>query len=80
MKRIGFLLLGACFAGLGCVPPSFRQNDPPPAKVEIKPPPAPPIVTPDSVHENNALDRARALREEMEYDRARSDKPATEPN
>jgi hypothetical protein len=70
MKRIGFvLLLSVGVAGLGCTPPSFLRNDPPPPRVEIKPPPAPPIVTPDSVNEKNAAERARSLREELEYDK-----------
>ena len=63
------------------MPPSFWRNDPPPApKVEVKPPPAPPIVTPESVNENNAADRARALREEIEFDQGRKDKPAGQAN
>jgi hypothetical protein len=77
MRQIGCLLLGVAVAGLGCTPPSFLRNDPPPA-VEIKPPPAPPIVTPDSVNENNAGDCARSLREEIDYDSARKSVVPTE--
>jgi hypothetical protein len=74
MRQIGCLLLVIAVAGLGCTPPSFLRDDPPP-KVEIKPPPAPPIVMPDSVNEKNAGDCARSLRDEMDYDAAR--KPAS---
>ena len=71
MKRIGLLMLGVCLMGLGCVPPSFMRTETPEKKVEIKPPPAPPVVTADSVTEKNASDRARALREELEHEAAR---------
>ncbi len=74
MRLIGCLLLSVAVAGLGCTSPLVR-NDPPP-KVEIKPPPAPPIVVPDTVNEKNADESARSLREEMEYDAARKPTPA----
>jgi hypothetical protein len=73
MRQIISLMLVVAVAGLGCTPPSFLRNDPPPP-VEIKPPPAPPIVLPDSVNEKNADECAHSLREEMDYDAAR--KPA----
>jgi hypothetical protein len=73
---MSYLLLVVVVAGLGCTPPSFLRNDPPPP-VEMKPPPAPPAVLPDSVNEKNADERARSLREELEYDAAR--KPAVVP-
>jgi hypothetical protein len=76
MRQLSYLLLVAVMAGLGCTPPSFLRNDPPP-QVEMKPPPAPPAVLPDSVNEKNADERARCLREELEYDAAR--KPAAGP-
>ncbi len=80
MKRIVFLLLLCItFAGLGCTPPSFLRNDPPPPKVEIKPPPAPPIVTPESVNEQNAVERVRSLREELDYDAAQKIAAPAEP-
>jgi hypothetical protein len=78
MRQISYLLLVVAVAGLGCTPASFLHNDPPP-KVEIKPPPAPPIVLPDSVNEKNASECARSLREEMEYDAARKPAPAAGP-
>jgi len=65
MKRMGFLVMAVALTGLGCVSPSFLRNDPPP-KVEIKTPTPPaPLVTPDSVTEKNAAERARALREDL---------------
>lgn len=75
MRLIGCLLLSVTVTGLGCMSPFVHNDPPPPVKVEIKPPPAPPVVLPDTVNEKNASESARSLREEMEYDAAR--KPAT---
>jgi hypothetical protein len=74
MRWIGFAVLGAALTGLGCMPMTVAHDDPA-AKVKIQPPPAPPIVMPDSVNEKNAWERARALREEEENEASRTGAP-----
>lgn len=69
MKWIGCLMTLSALMAVGCYPLSLFQNEakPPPAQVKAEPP----TVTPDSVNEKNASDRARALFEELEYERTR---------
>jgi hypothetical protein len=81
MKWIGFVVL-ATLMTVGCTPDPFLQPDPPPQskKVEKPPPPpprpAPPIIQPDSVTEQNAEQSAKALRDELEYEMPPSKAPA----
>ncbi len=70
MRQMSGLLLVFLVSGLGCTPLPFVRNDPPPQAV-IKPPPAPPIVLPDTINEKNASERAHSLRDEMEFDAGR---------
>ena len=73
MKGIGLVVLSVALAGLGCLPPSFlRDNQKPPA-VELKEPPPPPAVQAEGITEQNAAERARQLREELEYDLKRQE-------
>jgi hypothetical protein len=69
MKRIGYLMMAAALAAGGCLPDSFLRPEKKPPRVEMKPPPAP--VTADGINEQNARERARALREELDRDLAR---------
>jgi hypothetical protein len=66
MKRIGLLVLSVALAGVGCLPASFRHDQKPPS-VEMKESP-PAAVLPEDVTEKNAAERARQLREELDYD------------
>jgi hypothetical protein len=69
MKPIGYLLLTAALISSGCLPDSFLQNDKKPPRVEMKTESAPPpAVTPDSVSDNNAQEKAQALRAELEHE------------
>lgn len=70
MKRIGYGLILTGLTLAGCAPTmSFFQDDKKPPKVEMKPVPAPPAaVTPDTVSEKNAADKAKALRDEIEHE------------
>ncbi len=69
MKRIGYGLILVLLSMVGCTPGfSFFRDEQKPPQVEIKPKPAPPVVTPDTVTETNAMDRAKALREELEHE------------
>jgi hypothetical protein len=79
MNRLCLLIVGVALTGLGCVPPFLRDEQQPP-KVIVKPPPAPPVVMPDSVQENNAADRARALREELDFEEAQKKRPGAPTN
>jgi hypothetical protein len=74
MNRIGYGLILTALTLAGCSPTmTFFQDDKKPPKVELKPLPAPPAVTPDTVSEENAADRAKALRDELEHEmRSRS--------
>jgi hypothetical protein len=76
MKRIGLVLLSVSLAGLGCLPHSFLREEHKPAQTEIKEGP-PPVVQPEGITEKNATDRARQLREELEYDE--KNPPAVQP-
>lgn len=67
MKRIGYLLLVAALGSPGCcLPDSFFEANEKPPRVELSVPP--PAVTPDTVDEKNAAERAEALRQELEYE------------
>jgi hypothetical protein len=66
MKRIALFLCMAAWSAPGCMFNFTNQEKPP--QVEMKQPVLPPSVTADSVTEQNAADRARALREELEHD------------
>jgi hypothetical protein len=69
MKRIGYGLVLTGLTLAGCATPmTFFQDDKKPPKVEMKPSPAPPAVTPDAVSEQNAADKAKALRDELEHE------------
>ncbi|MFO0844695.1 MAG: hypothetical protein U0797_20245 [Gemmataceae bacterium] len=69
MKRIGYGLVLAALTAAGCAPTmTFFQDGQKPPKVELKPAPPPQAVTPDTVTEKNAADKAKALREELEHE------------
>jgi hypothetical protein len=69
MKRIGYGLILTGLTLAGCAPTmTFFQDDKKPPQVEMKPLPTPPAVTPDTVSEKNAADKAKALREEIEHE------------
>jgi hypothetical protein len=72
MKRIAALVLGLALVGPGCLTPNGPDKDPrkqakamPPA-----PPPAAPAVVAQDVNDKNAADKAKALRAEIERERA----------
>jgi hypothetical protein len=67
MKKIAYVLLLAGLGAAGCVPMSFFRDDKKPPQVEMKPK-EPPAVTPDGITAQNAAERARSLREELEFD------------
>jgi hypothetical protein len=67
MKRIGQVLILAALAGSGCLPESFLQTDKKPPQVEMAPAVLP-VVTADVIREDNAAEKAKALREELEHE------------
>jgi hypothetical protein len=70
MKRIGCLLLWSALAAVGCLPAPWLRQEPKPPLVKMQEPPPPRPVTADGITEENAAERARELREEMERERA----------
>lgn len=73
MMRKGCLLLMLALTGPGCMTPTPKLEDeakkmPPVQTVEMPPPPPSPVVTPDEVTESNAVEKARALANEMDRD------------
>jgi hypothetical protein len=74
------LLLALALAGPGCINPMTHVNEEASkvAPVQIPPaPPPPPIVTPDEVTQANAVEKARALQQELEF--AANERPAALP-
>lgn len=69
MKQIAYIVLVGGMVTAGCLPSSFFRDDKKPPQVEITSK-APPVVTADSVTEQNATERAAALRAELEHDLA----------
>lgn len=67
MKRIVYVLILASVATVGCdlTEPFVGGKKPPPV---VMAPRAPDVVMPESITDKNAPDRAKALREELEYD------------
>ena len=68
MKRIVLALLLLSLGLTGCFPMDYLRPTPvpPPAPVVEQ---APPIVTEDQVHQDNAGNCAKALRTELEYEK-----------
>jgi hypothetical protein len=74
------LLLALALAGPGCINPMPHVNEEAQkiAPVQIPPaPPPPPIVTPDEVNQANAVEKARALQQELDF--AANERPASLP-
>jgi hypothetical protein len=65
------MMLAFALAGPGCLnlPPLGHDTKPAPAEIveTPAPPPPPPAVLPDQVNESNALQKAKELREELDY-------------
>jgi hypothetical protein len=73
-------LLALALAGPGCINPMTHVNEEARKMTPVQLPPAPPpppIVTPDEVTQANAAEKARALRQEIEF--AADERPATLP-
>ena len=68
MKRIVPALLLFSLGLTGCFPMDFVRPVPVSAPAPVVEQ-APPIVTEDQVNEGNAVDRAKALRAELEYEK-----------
>jgi hypothetical protein len=70
VKPVRWIVLAAALAGPGCLTlPTAHQEEPKPLPAPVKeapPPPAPPAVTPESITEANAREKARALAEEID--------------
>ena len=81
MTRKGCLMLVLALAGPGCINPMPHVNNVEASKiapVQIPPaPPPPPIVTPDEVTQANAVEKARALQQELDF--AANERPASLP-
>ena len=67
MKRIAYVLILTGLASVGCISWPFSRDDKKLPEVEMMER-APAAVTADTINEQNAADRARALREELEHD------------
>lgn len=74
-------MLALALVGLGCINPMAhldeQANKMPPIRVPAPPPP-PPIVTPDEVTQANAVEKARALQQELDF--AANEQPAALPS
>jgi hypothetical protein len=62
MRRIVPIVLTITLGTLGCLPVQVEKRPP---QIEMRPPVEPPAVIADEVNEQNAGEKARALREEM---------------
>ena len=67
MKRIAYVVILAGLASAGCISWPFFRDDKKPPQVEMVER-APAAVTADTVTDQNAGERAKALREELEHD------------
>jgi hypothetical protein len=72
MNRIGLLAMLIALTGVGCLSqatrPFFREDQKPPAVRMQEQSPPPPVVSPDGITAENAAEKVRQLRREMEHE------------
>lgn len=72
MTRIGLVVMTIALTSVGCLPESFvRDKAKPPAVRMQEQSPPPPVVNADGITPENAAEKARRLRQELEFDMKR---------